>query len=81
MEPGHLHDSWQSILVVELRGAPICASASSSNLRCMEAEASLYRFICIAEEFIEDVIRSIQPHPELVYVYTQLDYQPMEGPQ
>ena len=81
MEPGHLHDSWQSILVVELRGAPICASASSSNLRCMEAEAYLNRFIRIAEEFMEDVIRPIQPHPELVYIFTQLDYQPTEGPQ
>jgi hypothetical protein len=55
MEPGHLHDSWQS-MVVELRGAPICASASSSNIRCMEAEAYLNRFIRIAEEFMKDVI-------------------------
>ena len=78
MEPGHLHDSWQSILVVELRGALLCASASASNIRCMEAEAYLNRFIRIAEEFMEDVI---QPHPELVYIYTQLDYQPTKVPQ
>jgi hypothetical protein len=47
----------------------------------MEAEAYLNRFIRIAEEFMEDVIQPIQPHPEMVYIYTQLDYQPTEGPQ
>ena len=47
----------------------------------MEAEAYLNRFIRIAEEFMEDVIQPIQPHPELVYIYTQLDYQPTEGSQ
>ena len=47
----------------------------------MEAEAYLDRFIRIIEEFMENVIRPIQPLPELVYVYTQLDYQPTAGPQ
>ena len=47
----------------------------------MEAESYLDRFIRIIEEFMENVIRPIQPLPELVYVYTQLDYQPTAGPQ
>ena len=40
-EQGHLHDSEQSILLVEVRGAPISASGSgqASVVRCMEAEA------------------------------------------
>jgi hypothetical protein len=62
-------------------GTPICAFASAFNVRCIEAGAYLNRFIRIVEEFMEDVIRPIQPHPELVYIYTQLDYQPTEGPQ
>ena len=40
-EQGHLHDSEQSILLAEVRGAPISASGSgqASVARCMEAEA------------------------------------------
>jgi hypothetical protein len=47
----------------------------------MEAEAYLNRFVHMIEQFMEDVILPLQPLPELLYVYTQLDYQPMEGQQ
>ena len=79
-EQGHLHDSELSILLAEVRGAPISASGSgqASVARCMEAEAYSNRMLFTVEAFMNEVTAAMIPVPELIYFYTHMDYQLME---
>jgi hypothetical protein len=79
-EQGHLFDSEQSVLLVEVRGAPISTSKSgqASVARCLEAEAYANRMLFTIENFMTEVTATMIPNPELLCIYSQMDYQPME---
>jgi hypothetical protein len=79
-EQGHLFVSERSVLLVEVRGAPISASGTgqTSALRCMEAEAYANRMLFTVENFMTEVTATMTPTPELLYIYSQMNYQLME---
>ena len=65
---------------MKVRGAPISASGTgqASALQCMEAEAYANRMLFTVENFMTEVMATMTTIPELLYVYTQMDYQLME---
>jgi hypothetical protein len=60
-----------------VRGAPISASGigQASALRCMEAEAYANRMLFTVENIMTEVTATMTPTPELLYIYSQIDYQ------
>ena len=64
-EQGHLFDSERSVLLVEVRGAPISASGGSqaSALRCLEAETYANRMLFMVKNFMMEVTATMTPTP------------------
>jgi hypothetical protein len=79
MEQGHLCDSEQSILLVKVGGTPIIASGSgqASVAQSMEAEAYANRMMLTIENFMNDVTAAMVPNPDLIYIYSCMNYQLM----
>ena len=79
VENVHLTDSEHSITVVQIRGAPISASPKASAIKSLEAEAYANYFLFTAEDLMSDVTHAMPPRPELIFIYTQMDYEQQEG--
>ena len=79
VENEHLTDSEHSITVVQIRGAPISAGPKASIIKSLEAEAYANYFLFTAEDLMSDVTHAMFPRPELIYIYTQMDYEQQEG--
>jgi hypothetical protein len=77
-EQTHLYDSEHSLLVVEVRGAPISAGGQGTATRGMDEEAYANRLLFTVEQFMEDVTGAMVLKPDLIYMYSQMDYQLME---
>ena len=75
----HLLDSEHSITVVQIRGAPISAGPKASVVKSLEAEAYANYFLFTAEDLMLDVTHAMFPRPELIFIYTQMDYEQQEG--
>ena len=78
VENVHLLDSEHSITVVQIRGAPISAGPKASVIKSLEAEAYANYFLFTAEDLMSDVIHAMLPRPELIFIYTQMDYEQQE---
>ena len=78
-EDTHLTDSDYSITVVQIRGAPISAGHRAAAVKSQEAEAYANYFLFTVEDLMSDVTQAMSPRPELLYIYTQMDYEQQEG--
>ena len=79
VENVHLLDSEHSITVVQIRGAPISAGPKASVIKSLEAQAYANYFLFTAEDLMSDVTHAMLPRPELIFIYTQMDYEQQEG--
>ena len=79
VENEHLTDSEHSITVVQIGGAPISAGSKALIIKSLEAEAYANYFLFTAEDLMSDVTHAMFPRPELIYIYTQMDYEQQEG--
>ena len=75
----HLSESKHSTTVVQTRGAPIIAGSKAATIKSMEAEAYVNYFWFTADDLMTDVTQAMFPRPELIYIYTQMDYEHQEG--
>ena len=48
-------------------------------MKSQEAVAYANYFLFTAEDLMTDVIQAMSPRPELLYIYTQMDYEQQEG--
>jgi hypothetical protein len=63
-----------------VRGAPISVSGGrqASALRCLEAETYANCMLFTVENFMMEITAAMTPTSELLYFYSQMDYQLME---
>ena len=79
VENEHSTDTAHSITVVQTRGAPISDGPKASIIKSLEAEAYANYFLFTAEDLMSDVTHVMFPRSELIYIYTQMDYEQQEG--
>jgi hypothetical protein len=55
------------------------AGHRAAVVKSQEAEAYANYFLFTAEDLMTDIIQAMSPRPELLYIYTQMDYEQQEG--